>query len=47
VRDPAPDAPSLAEQALFFRLVVKFTPENLRLLVFLDNAGAFFSTSED
>jgi hypothetical protein len=47
VRDPAPDAPSLAEQAWSFRLVEQFTPENLRLLVFLDNAGAFFSTSED
>jgi hypothetical protein len=37
-----PDAPSLDEQARFFRLVEQFTPAHLRLLAFLDDPGPVF-----
>ncbi|MEV6527448.1 hypothetical protein AB0M43_36540 [Longispora sp. NPDC051575] len=37
-----PDAPTLDEQARFFRLVDQFTPAHLRLLAFLDDPGAAF-----
>ena len=36
------DAPSLDEQARFFRLIEQFTPTHLRLLAFLDDPGAVF-----
>ncbi len=38
----AADAPSLDEQARFFRLIEEFTPAHLRLLSFLDEPGRFF-----
>lgn len=37
-----PDAPSLDEQARFFRLVEQFGPGHLQLLQVLDDAGEFF-----
>ena len=40
-----PDAPSLDEQARFFRLVEQFTAAHLRLLAFLDDPGAFFDAA--
>ena len=40
-----PDAPSLDEQARFFRLVEQFTPAHLRLLTFLDDPGAIFDAA--
>jgi hypothetical protein len=40
-----PDAPTLDEQARFFRLVEQFTPAHLRLLVFLDDPGAVFDAA--
>lgn len=41
-----PDAPSLDEQARFFRLVDQFSPAHLRLLAFLDDPGHFFDEAE-
>jgi hypothetical protein len=40
-----PDAPTIDEQARFFRLVEQFTPAHLRLLAFLDDAGAVFDAA--
>jgi hypothetical protein len=40
-----PDAPTLDEQARFFRLVEQFTPAHLRLLAFLDDPGAVFDAA--
>jgi hypothetical protein len=40
-----PDAPTLDEQARFFRLVEQFTPSHLRLLAFLDDPGAVFDAA--
>lgn len=37
-----PNAPSLDEQARFFRLVEEFTPAHLRLLAFLNDPGKVF-----
>jgi hypothetical protein len=40
-----PDAPTLDEQARFFRLVEQFTPPHLRFLAFLDDPGPFFDAA--
>jgi hypothetical protein len=42
----SPDAPTLDEQARFFRLVEQFTPAHLRLLSFLNDPGALFDAAE-
>jgi hypothetical protein len=41
----APDAPSVDEQARFFRLVDELTPSHLRLLNFLQDPGAAFAAA--
>lgn len=38
----SPDAPTVDEQARFFRLVEQMTPAHLRLLTFLDNPERWF-----
>ena len=45
VHSIAPDAPTVDEQARFFRLVEDFTPAHLRLLSFLDDPGSVFDAS--
>lgn len=40
-----PNAPTLDEQARFFRLVEQLAPSHLRLLAFLDNPGAIFDAA--
>jgi len=40
-----PDAPTLDEQARFFRLIEQFTPAHLRLLAFLNDPGAVFDAA--
>ena len=40
-----PDAPSVDEQARFFRLVEDFTPAHLRLLSFVNDPGVAFEAS--
>jgi len=40
-----PQAPSIDEQARFFRLVDQFTPAHLRLLALLDDPAGFYARS--
>lgn len=40
-----PEAPTLDEQARFFRLVEQFTPAHLRLLALLDDPGAVLDSA--
>jgi hypothetical protein len=40
-----PDAPTLDEQARFFRLIDQFTPAHLRLLAFLNDPAAIFDAA--
>jgi hypothetical protein len=45
VHSVGPDAPTIDEQARFFRLIEEFTPSHLRLLAFLDDPGAVFDAA--
>jgi hypothetical protein len=45
VHSVGPNAPTIDEQARFFRLIEEFTPSHLRLLAFLDDPGAVFDAA--
>jgi hypothetical protein len=45
VHSLGPDAPSVDEQARFFRLIEQFTPPHLRLLALLDDPAAVYEAA--